>query len=299
MSKWLPIVAKFLVGFILVVVLFYAGMQWYVHDTVEKGIHEAVDKVDELELNYSRLDVDISDHVVTLTEVDIKRGRERFFADKLVISNFDQKHEPPHSMSIRADGMVLPVDVTHLGPLASLFKELGMVELRGDGTLDYAFDPDNNTLNIQNLRFTSDTLGDFAMEAAFGNINLDDFRQEQLVGLHIVGADISFRDSGLMDRILDAYAAHSAMSRQEAREFLATEVAALALGAKAIDNKHAEQAFLGLGSFVNDPQEIIIRATPEEPVPWLYFFMGRDVFESIRLLDLVVENLPAEQSDES
>ncbi|WP_147818964.1 hypothetical protein [Salidesulfovibrio onnuriiensis] len=293
MKKWLPRISKFLVAFVLFVVLFYAGMQWYVHDTVEKGLQEAVEKVPDMELNYSRLDVNFRTYAVTLTEVDLRKGDERFFADKVVFSDFDQRHEVPHAMSVKADGVVLPVDVPHLGPLASLFKELGMVELRGDCTLDYAFDPGKNALQVQDFRFRSPELGDFTFRGGFGGVNIDEFRPESLVGLQILGMDISFADSGLMDRVLDVYSMHRNMDREEARAFVSSEVGSLAAAAKVQGNEQAMQAFLNLGEFVKDPGTLVIKATPEEPVPWLYFFMGRDVFESIRLLDLLVESRAA------
>lgn|GEM_PF-1016554 len=294
MTKWLPLISKFLVGFVLFMVLFYAGMQWYVHDTVEKGLQEAVEKVPGLELNYSRLDVEVTKARVTLTEVDLKRGAERIFADKVIFSDFDQRHGIPHSMSVLAKGVVLPVDSTHLGPLASLFQELGMVELQGDCGLDYVFDPGNNALNIRSFTFDSPDLGRLHFSGGFGNLNLDDFRPESLVGLQIKGFDLTFADSGLMDRILEVYALHRDLSRQQARDFLSDEVRALVNGADAADNEQAVKAFQGLGTFVNAPEAIVVRATPEEPVPWLYFFMGRDVFESIRLLDLTVETHPVD-----
>lgn len=293
MIKWLPRIAKFLVAFILFVVLFYAGMQWYVHDTVEKGLQETVEKVPDMELNYSRLDVNFTTYEVTLTEVDLRKGAERFFADKLVFADFDQGHEVPHAMSVRANGVVLPVDVPHLGPLASLFKELGMVELRGDCTLEYAFDPDKKALRLRDFRFRSPELGEFTFRGGFGGVDIDAFRAESLVGLQIMDMDISFADSGLMNRILDAYAMHRNMGREDARAFVSSEVGSLAAAAKVQENEQAMRAFLNLGEFVKDPGTLVIKATPEEPVPWLYFFMGRDVFESIRLLDLLVESRAA------
>lgn len=288
MNIWLPRISKFLVAFVLFVVLFYAGTHWYVHDTVEKGLQQAVEKAPGLALNYSRLDVDVSDARVTLTEVELKKGAERFFADRLVFSDFDQRHAIPHSMSVRAYGVVVPVDATHLGPLASLFQELGMVELRGDCGLDYVFDPGNNALSVREFTFTSPDLGDLRFSGGFSGVDLDEFRPESLVGLHIMGFDLAFADSGLMDRVLEAYALDRSLDNEAARDFLSREVLGLVTGANAADNEVAVKAFQGLGSFVNDPQTIVIKAAPEEPVPWLYFFMGRDVFESIRLLDLTV-----------
>lgn len=296
MNRWLPRISKFLVAFILFMVLFYVGMQWFVHDQVEKGVKEAVLRIPGLELNYSRLAVDASRAQVTLTEVDLKRGNERIFADKVVISDFDQNHEIPHTMNILAEGIVLPADSSHIGAFASLFKELGMVELHGNCQLAYSFDAEKAVLDVNHFQFQSPELGELVFKGGFGNIDLDEFREEKLVGLRIVGLDLTFTDSGLMNRVLDAYATHRNMAGEQARTFLSTEVSTLAVAARAADNARAEKAFRALGAFVEKPETIVIRATPEEPVPWLYFFMGRDVFESINLLELTVENRAIEKN---
>lgn len=292
--KFLGRFSKILVGFVLFMVLAYGGLQWFVHDQVDKGIHEAVARIPGMDVKYSRLDVRIFDQTVTLTEVELSQGAKRIFADKVEFFDFDEKHSMPHHMRMAVQGLVMPADFTHLGALAPLLEALGVLELRGDGALDYAYSPTDKVLLVNDFRFDDKELGNLELSIDLSNVDLDDYRMEKLVGLHIGAGSLRFVDAGLVERIFETYARSRNMSREMAREVMVGELETLAAQARAEDMEQAAQAYAGLAGFLVEPEGILVRTDPEQPVPWMYFFMGRNGAESINLLNLTVEEFAGE-----
>lgn len=288
--KVLPRLSKFLIGFVLFMVLLYVGTNWFVHDQVESAVQEVVAGIPGVELRYSRLDVGFTEHTVTLNEVELIQGKKRIFADRVVFYHVDEKHTVPHSLKASATGVVLPADWTHLGSFAMVFNTLGLVELRGDCDVEYVYDSKKRELNLKRFHFNAADLGDLELGATFSNIDLDGFRPEKMVGLQVGDMDLAFADAGLMQHLNEGYAATRTMTPEEVRDFFASEISVLIRQAKKNKATIAADAFEGIRSYIETPEKLVVSARPEQPVPWLYFFMGRDVFESMKILNLTVEN---------
>jgi len=289
--KFLGRFSKILVAFVLVVVLGYVGLQWFIHYQVDTGIHKAVARVPGMDVKYSRLDVRPFDHTVTLTEVELSQGPKRIFADKLEFSDFDEEHSIPHHMNLTVDGLVMPADFTHLGALASLLEALGVLELRGDMKLDYEYSLEDKTLRVREFGFQDEAFGNLDLKLDLSNVDLDTFRVEKLVGLQVGSGSFRFTDSGLVERVFETYARSRNMSREMAQEVLVGELETLSRHARRKKMEQAAQAYDKLAEFLIKPETLQVKTNPEKPVPWMYFFMGRNGAESINLLNLTVEDV--------
>ena len=82
------------------------------------------------------------------------------------------------------------------------------------------------------------------------------------------------------------------LTEEITRRKVAEELEGLADYAARQGNDPAENAMRGLQRFVEESGTLTVTATPRDPVPVLYFFMGRDLYENLRLLNIDVVTQP-------
>lgn len=285
----MPRMGKFIFSFVLFVILCYGGLVWFVNHEVEKGFNEAVAGVNGLTVAYDDLWVDIYDQTVTLTGAKaILPEGQKVSADELVIYAYDQLHATPYFIKGKATGVKLaPTEI--LGPWALSARVLGTEALSGDMFVDYIYNDATQTLDLKSLSFDDEKLGTIELSGAITELDLDTFRVENLVGLRIKDAELTFTDKALMQSVMEQTAKAMNMSEQAARDQICGELTSMAEFAGKDGNEVAEKALRGMKRFMAQPGTITLSARPAEPVPYLYFFMGRDVYENLRMINLSVE----------
>ncbi|QGY39417.1 hypothetical protein GM415_04530 [Pseudodesulfovibrio cashew] len=275
--------SKFLLSFAIFVALCYGGLVWFVNGEVRKGLDEAVSDVDGLTLAYDGLDVGLADHTVTLTNANaVLPSGQRLRADEVVVTAYDRKHRTPHFVTARAKGLVIrPGDADLPG--------LSLAEpIKGDLFVDYAYDPKSRSLTIKSLAFDAGDAGEAALSGSFTQLDLDALRVEKLLGLSLKDLRLTVANGSFMDKLFERAANRLGMSRSGARLQARNELTAMADYAAGEDNAVAAEALRGLSQFVSDPGTLTVTAAPVEPVPCLYLFMGRDLYENLRLLRVTV-----------
>lgn len=279
--------AKFLFSFALFILACYGGLVWFVNTEVEKALQESVSNVEGLTLDYKDLWVDLGDRTLTLTGVDstLPTG-QHFTASEVVVYAFDERNPTPHFIKVLAKGLEVPAaDLTALGlPMAAL--EPGTVT--GDLLLDYRYAPEQQALTVNALSFDSEALGEIELSGTVTQLDLDAFRMEKLVGLCIKDLEFRFANGSFMDSLMTQAAASVGTTKENVRGRMASELAAMSEQAGRLDKPVAEKALRGLKDFMENPGTITISARPAEPVPCLYFFMGRDMYDNLDMMNVSV-----------
>lgn len=280
---------KFLLSFVLFVAVCYVGLVWFVNSEVEKGFNEAVAAVDGLTVNYSDLSVDISDQCVTLADVDayLPDG-QHVTAEEVRITAFDQINPIPHFMAATASGVTIEATRANVGDWAPTFRSLDMGVLKGDVALDYQYTPDADRLDVKALKINVPGVGDADITGSIDRLDLEVLRVEKTLGLRILDLDMTFTNLSLIDAVVRESALGLNISRTEALQRFNQELDAMAEYAGKEKNSVAENALRGLKRYINDPGTVTIIADPKEPVPVLYFFMGRDIYDNIRLMNVKI-----------
>lgn len=282
-------VGKFLFSFAIFCVICYGALTWFVNDQVEKGFNEAVSKVDGLSVTYDDLWVDLGEQTVTLTDVDtVLPSGQKLTADTVIVYAFDEKNPFPHFIKAQAEGLVLsPSSMNMIGIPATVY---GVGKVTGDLLLDYRYNPEAKSLTLNTLTYDMDGVAKAELSGTMTQLDLDAFRVEKLIGLQIKDATFRYLDRTLVDEILTKAGGSLGVSKEDARKQVSAELATLAKGANADGNSVAAEALDGFRHFVENPGRLVVTASPDKPVPYLYFFMGRNLYENIRLMNVTVEN---------
>jgi hypothetical protein len=282
-------VSKFFVSFIVFVAVCGLGLYWFVNHEVERAFNQAVADVPGLRLTYADISVDIFERCVVLRQVDTTLpGGQHLSADTVRITAFDQKNPVPHFIAAQARGLVVDVTPANVGDWAGPLSSLGFDRIAGDAALDYRYDPDSGTLTIRNLSIKAPELGDVHLSGVLDRLDLAQLRMERLVGLRMARTDLVFTDRALVNAMVRSMARLLNTSEGDARGRLRAEMEGMADYARKSGNGVAAKALSGLGDFVAAPGTMTISARPGEPVPVLYLFMGRDVYDNMELLKVTV-----------
>jgi hypothetical protein len=111
---------------------------------------------------------------------------------------------------------------------------------------------------------------------------------EKLLGLRIADLNLRFTNGTFVDTVFTSVATRLGVSEIQARKQFCAELKGMADSARKTENTVAEEVLLGVRRFVADPGVIAISARPKKPVPYLYFFMGRDIYENLQLMNVTV-----------
>lgn len=281
---------KFLISFAIFVVICAVGLNWFVNNEVQKGLNKAVTETEGLRLDYSDCSVSILDQYVSLTDVNatLPTG-QHVTADEIRIFAYDQLNPLPHFATATATNLTIPVTRKNFGDWASPMKAMGIKTVAGNASLDYLYAPDTSTLTVKELSMDAANLGNAHLSGTVDQLDLINPRLEQLIGLRIKEATLRFENASLMDHLVADWAKKMNTSKKATVARLTAELGGLANYAGTQENIPAENVLLGLKRFLADPGIMTATATPKEPVPVLYFFMGRDIMENMRLLNLKIE----------
>ena len=279
---------KFLLSFVIFVAVCALGLKWYVNYEVGRELNRAVADVDGLELRYDDLSVSIFDPSVTLEGV---AGRlpsgERFTAGSVRVTAFDQRNPVPHYATVEATAVRL-LEAPSMAGWWPCRPDLPEDGASFDLALDYRYDQAAQTLEVKTARLDSPDVGSLDFNGTFSGLDLAEPRVEKLIGLRIAKADLRFTEGTLLGAFLRDSARALGTTAGEFRARLCTELALMADYAAEQDNRVAEDALRGLRRFVAEPGTVLIQARPDEPVPVPYFFMGRDMYDNLRLLGVSV-----------
>lgn len=280
---------KFFISLVVFAAICAAGLYWFVNHEVERAFNQAVSDVPGLIVSYDDISVRFSDQSVILEGVEAALpGGQRVSADEVRFSSFDQKNPVPHFAAAQARGVLMRVTPANFGTWAAPLLSMGVREVRGDLAVDYAYAPASQALTVRTLSLSAPELGAVSLTGTVDRLDLDQLRVEKLLGLRLVNVDLIYEDHAMVTMLLRSSARLLGISPDEARQRILAEISTMARYSAREGNGVAERALLGLAEFVAEPGRVVVSARPDEPVPVLYFFMGRDFYENLHLLNVSV-----------
>ncbi|MFH1912986.1 MAG: hypothetical protein ABIK45_01755 [Pseudomonadota bacterium] len=281
--------SKFFISLAVFAVICAAGLYWFVNHEVARAFNQAVSDVPGLIVSYDDISVRFTDQSVVLEKVEAALpGGQRVSADEVRFSSFDQKNPVPHFAAAQVRGLLVHVTPANFGSWAAPLLSMGVAEVRGDLAVDYAYAPESQALTVRTLSLSAPDLGEVSLTGTVDRLDLNQPRVEKLLGLRLVNANLIYEDHAVMALTLHSTARLLGISMAEARERFLAELASMARFAAREGNTVAEGALLGLAEFVAEPGRVAVSVRPAEPMPVLYFFMGRDVYENLHLLNVTV-----------
>ncbi|NDV18867.1 hypothetical protein GO013_05470 [Pseudodesulfovibrio sp. JC047] len=282
-------VAKFLISFGVFVVICAVALNWFVHSEVRKELDRTVAETPGLQVSYTDLSVDIYDHAVTLEDVAVTLpSGQTFTADALCISDFDQRNPIPHHARATASRLSCDVTTANFGAWADIMRKSGIESIVGHGVVDYIYDPDTKIFTLKTLSLDDQKLGRATLNCAVTGIDLNAIRLEQLIGFSLKNATLQLTDRSLTHTVVAHWSHVMKTSETQTVSLIRRELAGLAEIAAKQENMVAEDVMLGLRRFMGDPASMTVSLAPNKPVPVLYFFMGRDIFETMQLLNMKI-----------
>ena len=269
---------KFLLSFVIFVAVCYVGLIWFVNSEVRKGLDNAVAEVEGLTLTYTDLSVSIMDRCVSLQNVEttLPQG-QHLTIEEVRITSFDQLNPVPHYMIVEATGVIFDTTPDNVGSWSMLLRSLNIPTIKGDLALDYQYDSKTQTLDIKTMTIKAPELGDAELSGSIDKLDLQLLRMEKILGLRIGKTSRTLVNHSLVDALIRESARGMNISTDDALALISAELTSLAEYAGRDENQVAENALLGFKRYLNDPGSVIITTAPVEPVPVLYFFMGREI----------------------
>lgn len=280
-------IAKVLVIAAIVAAALYFGLMWYVDSQVGSGIRRAAE-ARGASIVWDGLDVDIMERTVALSGVRVHWQKEDYAAERVEFKRLDHASRPPQFAHVIVTGADVPVTPELFDWVTPVLSGMGMERVRGDMALDYAFDTGDNSLHIRRLDADIEEIGALTMSGRLHNLDPHDLSAERLVGLQFGETSLTFTDAGLLDRLSTLLVPGPEAERRE--QFAAT-LTLLARGAEANEHPISAETYDALGRFVRDGGTLALTATPDEPVPWLYMYMGNSPERMLRLLDLTISTI--------
>jgi len=291
MSRFL----KFILSFVIFVAVCAGGLTWFINSEVEKGLNEAVAGVEGLTLDYADISVDILGRCVTLDNVEatLPQG-QHLIADRVNITAFDQINPIPHFLTADARGVSMDASLANVGDLAMPMQALNIPVVKGDLALDYKYDPSTMTLDLKALTVRIPKLCDAKLSGTIDKLDLQRLRVEKAIGLRIDKADLTITNHSIVDTLISESARGLNTTKADALTRISAELTAMADYAGNDDNTVAEEALRELRRYLNAPGTMTLSAHPVEPVPVLYFFMGRDLYDNLRMMNVTISSNSSE-----
>ncbi len=291
---------------ILVSILVLAGAFWGVKTYLQKKaadeIRIMVDNARAVtEVTYSGLSVNPLSMKANMEDVTISLagGNGRIDITRIELNKWAIKGDIPTRADICLSGIhATPDGSSKASPAGDWYKRMAGADIR----LAYHTDPDAKLLSIENLAIRAPELGELHVRCRLGNVDLEKmttatdtpfFLVLVLPGISVSTVDIDYRDEGLVQQLVGGAAARNGMSRDDYVARLEQQLLALKEDGSSVYLDDALTAFI---RFLNDPQQIQIKAAPSKPVPFGQFLFSRDrglLFEMLKIQVVSGDRVPS------
>jgi hypothetical protein len=180
----------------------------------------------------------------------------------------------PNDIKMIIDGIVIPVEAFEFEDMiAGALASMGYESFNAGVTIDGAYAEDTDTLTIRSVALRADDVGELSFTGIIGDFPIGnllegaEMAQNALTAATLHSASITFRNAGIIDRILEEQARPTGLPKEQ---FAMGFSMALPLMLNFIGNPEFQQKLAEpLGAFIVDPKNITITAAPGAPVPMM------------------------------
>ncbi len=204
----------------------------------------------------------------------------------------------PMNVMVTATGAQMPATAV-ASPIASaVLDRLGYDHVQADVTVDAAYDPDADTVDVRSLTVDAPDIGKIAVTASFSGLSLHrlaDPEEEKAAraAARLNSLSVRFDDAGFVKRMLAMQADMLGGTPDDVREALVD--GALPVALSFVDNTGFRDSFLAaVDTFLQDPHSLTLTAAPQQPVP-LGQVMRTALHSPLGLADLLAPDVVANQ----
>ncbi len=206
------------------------------------------------------------------------QGGPPLHVDRLLIRGLDLAHAIPHRLDLRAEGLRLDLSEGGLGLAGDELRARGTPRLSASLDLVYDYAPEDKVLSVRTLALDAPGYGRARLTVSLSNVDLDKGSLWRNFTSALKGGELSLAPEGRTA---------PAEPGRLTREALA-EIDRHLAQAEKDGNPRAQAALAALRRFAAAPGLLSVTAQPKEPVPFLYFFMGRNLPDILSLLRVEV-----------
>ena len=273
---------KVAAGVLAALIIGALGLKMNAEDRARKAARRAAaDLAPQVAVRFRDQDVSLDPWRMALRLDNLEivpEGGPPVHVDRLLVRGLDLDHPIPHRLDLRAEGVRLDLSGGALGLLGDELRARGTERLSGSLDFVYAYAPEDRVLSIKALALDAPGHGRARLTLSLGNVDLDKGNLWRNFTASLRGGELSLAPE---DRPSQAQPGRWTREAQ-------AEIDRHLAQAEKDGNAKAQEALSALRRFVAAPGLLSVTARPKEPVPFLYFFMGRNLPDILRLLRVEV-----------
>lgn len=244
------------------------GYQLWLQNQAEQRVAEVaalLEKGDRpVQVEYGEVEVGWSPMPVIVHDVAVALGDEApTLIEKFTVADYATEDGLATALHVRAEGIAQ--DLSDLGEeQATLLRKLGYNTMRGAYEMAYDYDPDQQVLELKQLRADVEDMAGIGLELRLSDFDLESAVRGGAQAYPEFKVDkfaITYRDASLVRRLIREAAKEQGVSEEE---FVAQLL--LDVEAQAGDDRLMQQLAQELRSFLKDPQQLTISGEPEQAV---------------------------------
>lgn len=204
---------------------------------------------------------------ITVTTPD---GSRRLLMDRLVVHKVERDKDESIVTALRLSGHGVRLREKQGDDYIPSLAGLGYSDPRLDFLIDHTFDAASRTLTINEARLSGPDLGSLDLKArlsglqkvdASGFTGGDILRMAAAIGgVQFHGANVDYRDEGLVERIMQ----HHETSKKVSRDHVVTEIAKTMRQQRFF--RFSEEMIDQVSAFLRKPEQLHIDSAPSQPV---------------------------------
>lgn len=241
------------------------------------------------ETSWKGVDTDLLQRTVTVSGLEyVTPWGGNVQAARVVLERFDTQGDIPTYADVSFAGVRTQVTPRNLGPAAEGFERMGYETLACTGKAGYEWDPATNELEVYITPLTLADAGTGGLRLRMSGADLRNWRTGLFLGLSLLSGEVNWKDQGLRRKWLSALAEKQDMSPELLAATMHGNLRRLAKAFRAEDNPVAARAAEEMGRWVEHGGDLHVALDPEEPLPYLYLFMGQSLGDLLELSRVAV-----------
>ncbi len=152
---------KIIAGILIVILVAgYIGVKAYVTSAAEERVNRAIaGMAGFVDVDYKKVSVDLFGSTVHIRKVSISPvgEKEKAYINDIAIHDVDHKNKIPLYLHVAMNGIA--VDTDSFGDSAKELKALGYDNVNAHMELDYKYDKDEKTFNLNTFRSGAEDMG--------------------------------------------------------------------------------------------------------------------------------------------
>lgn len=237
----------------------------------EDRIDKILSKLPEGSITYDSVSTDFFGLDVRINDIKINMPGQTNTIDEIVIKSIDNDNDIPNYLDIEINGM--NVDIESLKMNRQIAKTIDILEyksLKADLAISYAFDEDEETLNIKNISYLLEDAGELSMNAkVYGLKSFNDLQTQMMLNpksIKISNSSIKYDDNSLTERLIKLAAHEDGVSVGTYKEKVLSELSKQLKKSEDKDDKFEIEILEEVITYWKNPESFEISISPKEAI---------------------------------